>query len=50
MHLKKTLLIKKNFEEVEEMETVKSNFLGLSLIALDFSLVIFNLYQLAHLI
>lgn len=32
------------------METVKSNFLGLSLIALDFSLVVFNLYQLAHLI
>jgi hypothetical protein len=32
------------------METVKSNLLGLSLIALDFSLVAFNLYQLAHLI
>ena len=32
------------------METVKSNFLGLSLMALDFSLVVFNLYQLAHLI
>jgi hypothetical protein len=32
------------------METVKNNFLGLSLIALDFSLVVFNLYQLTHLI
>ena len=31
------------------METVKSNFLGLSLMALDFSLVVFNLYQLTHL-
>lgn len=28
------------------METVKSNFLGLSLIILDLSLVFINLYQL----
>lgn len=32
------------------MESIKSNFLGLSLIALDFSLIFFNIYQLSHLI
>ncbi len=29
------------------METIKSNFLGLALIGLDLSLVIFNIYQIA---
>ena len=32
------------------METIKSNFLGVSLMGLDFSLIVHNLILLTHLI